>query len=145
MVRVPYKGAAQAMPDLMAGRVEVDFAPLSAGLPYVKDGRLRILAIVLPERSPFAPDVPTMIESGVKGISLPGWQAMFASAKARREIVEQLNREIRLTLQAHEVRAQFDRQAVRVEGSTPEALTVMIAEDLRTWRTFIRENGINAE
>lgn len=145
MVGVPYKGGAQSMPDLVAGRVQVNFAPLSAGLPYVRDGRLRMLAILLPQRSPLVPDVPTMAEAGVPGISVPGWQAILAPAKTPKEIIDRLFREIDRTLQSLEVRAQFDRQAVQVEGSTPEALAAVIEEDLRTWRQFIRENGLTPE
>ena len=59
MVRVPYKGGAQSMPDLIAGRVQANFAPVSAALPYVRDGRLRMLAVLLLQRSPLVPDVPT--------------------------------------------------------------------------------------
>ena len=134
MVRVPYKGGAQSMPDLIAGRVQANFAPVSAALPYVRDGRLRMLAVLLLQRSPLVPDVPTMAETGVPGISVPGWQAIFAPAKTPKEIIDRLFREIDRTLQSPEVRAQFDRQAVQVEGSTPEALAAIIEEDLRTWR-----------
>ena len=142
MLRVPCKGAAQAMPDLIAGRVQVNFGPLWGGLPYVKDGRLRVLASLMPERSAVTPDVPTMAEAGMPGVSVPTWQALFAPAKTPREIVDRLSREVNLILRSPEVRAQSDRQTFQVEGSTPEALAAVIKEDLRAWRQFIRENGI---
>jgi len=145
MVRVPYKGAAQALPDLVAGRVQVNFAPVSASLPYVKDGRLRMLAVLLPERSRFAPDVPSLAEAGVAGVSVPGWQAVLAPAKTPREIIDRLNREINRALHAPEVRTLFERQSVQVEGSTVEELAATIKEDLRTWSQFIRQYGIAAD
>jgi tripartite-type tricarboxylate transporter receptor subunit TctC len=145
MARVPYKGAAQAMPDLIAGRVQVTFGPISGGLQYVKDGRLRMLASLLPQRSPATPDVPTMVEAGVAGVSVPSWQAIFGPAKTPREIIVRLSREVNLILQGPGVRAQLDRQALQVEGSTPEALAANLKEDLRTWAQFIRENGLAPE
>jgi len=145
MVRVPYKGAAQALPDLMAGRVQLNFAPLSAGLPYVRDGRLRMLAILLPKRSPAVPDVPTMSEAGVLGISVPSWQGVLAPVKTPGKIVELLSREINRVLLDPEVRAQFDRQGVQAEASTPQALAATLREDAQTWRQFIRQNGLDRQ
>ena len=104
-----------------------------------------MLAIVLPQRSPLLPDVPTMAEAGVPGIRVPGWQAIFAPAKVPKEVIARLNREIERVLHDPEVRGQLEQQAVQVEASTPEALAAIIEDDLRTWREFIRENGLVAE
>ena len=145
MVRVPYKGGTQALPDLLAGRVQVNFAPVSAWLPYVKESRLRMLAVLLPQRSRFAPDVPTLTEAGVPDVSVPGWQAVFAPTKTPREIIDRLNGEINQSLHAPEVRAQFERQAAQVQGSTAEELAAMIKDDLGTWSEFIRQYGIAAD
>jgi tripartite-type tricarboxylate transporter receptor subunit TctC len=145
MVRVPYKGAAQAMPDLIAGRVQVNFGPASGGLPYVKDGRLRVLATLSQQRSAATPDVPTMAEAGVSGISVPNWQAIFGPAKTPREIVDQLSREVNSILQSPEVQAQLERQGLHVEGSTPQVLAATVQEDTRAWELFIRENGLTPE
>jgi tripartite-type tricarboxylate transporter receptor subunit TctC len=145
MLRVPYKGAAQAMPDLIAGRIQVNFAPISAGLPYVKDGRLRILASLLAERSPATPEVPTMTEAGLPAISVPTWQAIFGPAKTPGEILDRLSREVNLILQGSDVRAQLERQVLHVEGSTPPALSAIVREDMRAWGQFIRENGLAPE
>jgi putative tricarboxylic transport membrane protein len=145
MVRVPYKGGAQAMPDLVAGRVEVYLTPISLGLPHAKDHRLRLLATLLPQRSAAAPDVPTLAEAGVPGVSVPTWQAIFAPRKTPREITERLSLETKLVLKDPGVQAQFDRQTLQIEGSTPEALAAIVREESRTWGQFIRENGITPE
>lgn len=145
MTRVPYKGGAQAMPDLLAGRVQVYFTPFALALPYTKDGRLRMLGTLLPQRSPAAPDVPTMTEAGMPGISVPTWQAIFGPPKTPRPIVDHISREVNLALQDPEVRLQFDRLSLQVEGSTPERLAVVIGQDIETWRFFIRENDIPQE
>jgi tripartite-type tricarboxylate transporter receptor subunit TctC len=145
MTRVPYKGGAQAMPDLLAGRVQVYFTPVSLALPYVKDGRLRMLGILLPQRSPAALDVPTMTEAGMPGVSVPTWQAIFGPPKTPREVVDLLSRQVNLALQDTEVAVQFDRLTLQVEGSTPEMLAVVIGRDVETWQVFIRENDIPQE
>src|SRR6266849_1919477 len=142
MVRVPYKGAAQAIPDLVAGRVQVDFAPLSAGLPHVKEGRLRVLATTLPRRSAAAPDVPTMVEAGVPGVTISPWAGIFGPAKTPKEIVDRLSHELNVVLRLPDVRAQFDKQGFQAEGSTPEALAAILREELRTWKEVIRQTGI---
>lgn len=84
-------GGAQLMPDLVSGRVQLYFGPLVSGLPQVRDGRLRLLAVIAPQRNPLAPAVPTLAEAGVAGIAgvaLPSWQAIFAPAGRPPEIAD---------------------------------------------------------
>jgi tripartite-type tricarboxylate transporter receptor subunit TctC len=145
MTRVPYKGGAQAMPDLLAGRVQVYFTPLALALPYAKDGRLRMLGTLMPQRSPVAPDVPTMNEGGMPGVAVPTWQAIFSPPHSPREITVRISREINLILSDADVRMQFERLVMQAEGSTPERLAAIIAQDTETWRVFIRENDIPRE
>ncbi|MBI3375298.1 MAG: tripartite tricarboxylate transporter substrate binding protein [Betaproteobacteria bacterium] len=142
MVRVPYKGAAQAIPDLVAGRVQLDFVPISAGLAHARDGRLRMLATVLPKRIPVAPEVPTMAEAGMPGVTVSPWQGIFGPPKLPREIVERLARELSQILQSAEVRAHYDRQGFQPETSSPEALTAMLRNDIQVWGQIVREAGI---
>lgn len=145
MLRVPYKGSALAMPDLIAGRVEVTFTPIAAGLPYAKDGRLRLIATLLPKRIAAAPDVPTMAEAGMPAVTVPSWQAVFGPANLPRGTVERLNRDINAALRDPAVRTLLDRQALNIEGSTPEALATIVRTDMRLWEQFIRENDIPRE
>jgi tripartite-type tricarboxylate transporter receptor subunit TctC len=145
MTRVPYKGAAQAMPDLIAGRVQVNFGPLSVGLPYVRDGRLRVLATLLPERSPFAPEVPTLAEAGYPEAGVPTWQALFMPAKTPQEVVDRISGEVNEVLRDRVVRAQLDRLSFQIEGSTPRALGATIRADARLWEQFVREYGLASE
>ena len=145
MVRVPYKGASQAMPDLIAGRVQVNFGPVSGGLPLVKEGRLRMLATLLPQRAATIPDVPTLAEAGVTNLSVPSWQALLAPAKTPRKIVEYLSRETNRVLVNAEVQGKLNGLSLQVEGSTPEALAATLREDFRIWAQFVRESGITPE
>lgn len=145
MTRVPYKGAAQAIPDLLTGRIQVGIMPASAGLPHVQKGRLRALATFLPRRSAAAPDVPTIAEAGMPGVSVNPWVGLFGPAKTPKEIVDRLSRELTLILQQPETQKQFDRQAFQAEGSTPDVLAGYLKHDLETWAVTIRESGIERD
>lgn len=145
MVRVPYKGGAQAIPDLIEGRVEVYFTPLSLSLPHARSGRLRMLATMLPRRSALAPDVPTMTEAGVTGISVPNWNAILLPPKTSSEISKRISDELQRILRQPDLRAAYDSQGLQAEGSTREEAAAVIAADFETWRRFIRENNIPQE
>ena len=145
LVHVPYKGGAAAMPDLIAGRVQLNIGPFAAGLPHVKAGKLRMLATLLPKRSPAAPDVPTLAEAGVQNVTSPTWQAIFAPPKTPKNVTDRLAKEVALALRDEKLHAQFDGLAVQGESSTPEALTVIVNEDTITWRRFVHENNIPQE
>lgn len=145
MVRVPYKGGSQVIPDLLAGRVQVHFGTMSSALPYTIDGRLRMLAVLLPQRSAAAPEVPTLAESGMPDISVPTWQAIFAPRGTSPEIVGRVARAVASALQGAELRAQYARQLLQIEESTPQALAALIEADAIAWRQFARDNDIKPE
>ena len=145
MLRVPYKGGAQAMPDVVAGRVQVYITPIALGLPYAKDGRLRLLATLSAQRSATAPAVPTITEAGVAGVSVPTWQGIVGPPGMPKDIVDRLHRGLAQALQDPEVRAQFERQSLEIEGSAPAAFTAVIRDDLGAWSQFVRDNEITAE
>lgn len=146
MVRVPYKGGAQVMPDLLAGRVQLHIGPISLHLPYAKEGRLRILATLLAQRSPVAPDVPTLVEAGVYGVAVPTWQAMLAPAKTPREVTDRLARELQEVLSDPAVQTRLEQQTMQVQTqASTEALAATIRHDLRTWQQFIRDSGITQQ
>jgi tripartite-type tricarboxylate transporter receptor subunit TctC len=140
MVRVPYKGMAQAMPDLIAGNVHLLFGPMTAGLPFAKDGRIRILATLLPGRNPNTPDVPTLEEAGLKDVRVLSSQMILAPAKTPREVVDRVHKEMRALLADPEIRAQFDKQAIIVEETTPQQLRALFDSVDRTWAQFARES-----
>ena len=145
MVRVPYKGGAQAMPDVIAGRVQVYFTPMSIGHGYAQSGKLRMLATLSPERSPLAPNVPTMGEAGVKGVTLPSWNGIFAPPKTPPHIAEQLSKEVRMAVQDTEVRTAFAQRGVQPVGSTPAELAALIVKDEELWRKFVRDSKLDPQ
>jgi tripartite-type tricarboxylate transporter receptor subunit TctC len=145
MVRVPYKGEGPATIDLMSGLVHLMFATPTNTLGPAKEGRLRVLATLLPQRSPMAPDAPTMAESGAPKLSIVPWAGFFGPAKLPPDIVARLNRELTAILKRPEVREQIARQAFDVEGSTPEELAAYTKEQAEVWKTAVRDSGMPLE
>lgn len=145
MVHVPYKGDAPATADLVAGRVQVMFATPGTALAQVKEGRLRVLATLLANRSPLAPDVPTTAEVGLLKLSITPWGGFFGPAKMPREIVERLSRDTNTVLARPEVRAQLDRYAFEGRGSSPEELAAYLKEQIDVWRRTVKEIGIQPD
>ena len=144
-VRVPYRGGAPLMPDLASGRVQFNFGPLGSGLPLVKDGKLRVLAVLSAQRSPLAPDVPTLAEGGLAAVTVPSWQALFGPPGMPLEIADRLSREVTAALGNPEIRAQLERLALQVDGSTPVALAAAVSRDTQAWRSFVQEYEIPQE
>jgi tripartite-type tricarboxylate transporter receptor subunit TctC len=144
-LRVPYRGGQQLMPDLLAGRIQFNIGPLSGGLPHVRDGKLRLLAVLLPQRSALAPDTPTLDEAGITSVVLPTWQAILAPPNTPREVVERLSRDVARSLGEAGLRGQLEQQGLLVQAAGPEALAATIARDVETWRTFVRDYNIPQE
>ncbi|HET9579142.1 MAG TPA: tripartite tricarboxylate transporter substrate binding protein [Usitatibacter sp.] len=143
MTRIPYKGGAQAIPDLVAGRVHVYFTPVGPlALGHVKEGRLRLLATLTHERLAVVPDVPTLAQAGVQGVSVPTQQMVLAPAATPGSIVDRLAREIGAALQDASVRSELDKQSLIVEASTPSQLGETIREISREWASFVREHHL---
>lgn len=145
MTRVPYKGGAQAMPDLLAGRIQVMFGPVSLAQPHAKSGALRVLATLLPQRSAALPEVPTISEAGQPDVSVPTWQSIFVPARTPRAVVARLAAELSAALAKPELRAEFERRALVVETSTPQELAATVVQDQAAWTRLIAEYKLGQE
>lgn len=145
MVRVPYKGEGAATLDLVSGRVQLMFATPTNALGPAKEGRLRVLATLLPERSPMVPQAPTMVEAGAPRLSIVPWAGFFAPAGTPRDIVTRLHRDLTEILARPEVREQIARQAFEVQSSSPEELAAYVKEQVEVWRTAVRDSGLPLE
>jgi tripartite-type tricarboxylate transporter receptor subunit TctC len=144
-LRVPYRSGTQAMQDLLAGRAQFHLAPLGLGLPHVKDGKLRLLAVLASERSPLAPDVPTMSEAGFPNVIVPTWQSLVAPAGTPKAVTERLAREVEMALRDPGVRGQLEQIGMQVRGQGSDALAATIARDTEVWRAFVRDNDVGQE
>lgn len=146
MVHVPYKGSAQAIPDLVTGRVQVSFdSSLNLVLPQVKAGKLRILATMMPHRSPLAPDAPTLGESGIPNVATHPWGGLFGPAKMPQPIAERLAREVERILKQPETRAPLEQMGFEPEGSTPDEFRAFVKAQLAEWRRVVAEGGMTIE
>jgi tripartite-type tricarboxylate transporter receptor subunit TctC len=144
MVRIPYKQS--PVMELVAGRIQLYFGPVGNALAQSKEGRVRLLATLVPERTPLTPDVPTLGEAGGIGITSGySYQMFLAPAKTPREVVERLSREINAAVANPQVRAELEKVSLMAEGMTPAQLSRQIADAQRTWAQFFREAGVEAQ
>lgn len=145
IVHVPYKGEVQLNTDLVAGRVQMAIATPGVALQHVKDGRLRVLATLLGNRSPLAPDVPTMAEAGVTQLTISPWAAVFGPARMPKEVVDRLSRAMAEVMARRDVLAQLDRYAFEGRSSTPEELRTFVRDQLEMWRRTVKAVGITPD
>lgn len=143
-VRIPYKGEAPALPDLMAGRIQFGFFT-GGSYPLAREGKLRVLATLLPKRSAIAPEVPTIEEAGVTGLSTSSWVGLFGPAHMPAPVVERLSREFRTALSHPDVVDGVGRVGLLARSSTPAELAALVKEQLETWRRILREAGMAVE
>jgi len=145
LTHVPYRSASQAVVDLNEGRIEIQFGATGASLPFVRDGKLRALAVTSMKRSPALPGVPTLSEAGLTGYDATLWVAVMMPAASPPAIVGRLNRELHAVLTAPEVQDGLAAQAVQIDPGSPEELHDRIGRDIDKWRALATAAGIRAE
>jgi tripartite-type tricarboxylate transporter receptor subunit TctC len=145
MVHIPYKGDGPLSLDLVGGRVHLAIATPGTLAPQVKEGKLRALATLLPNRNQLLPDAPTMTEAGLEGVSITPWGGLFGPAKMPKEIVDRLARELAVVLAKPEVRDAFGRLAFEPRSSTPQELSAFVAEQLEAYRRVTRAVGLSLD
>ncbi|HYC46666.1 MAG TPA: tripartite tricarboxylate transporter substrate binding protein [Burkholderiales bacterium] len=145
IVHVPYKGAAAAALAVVTGEAHMMFSSTTAVLPHIRTKRLTALAVTSPARSPLAPEVPTLVESGVRGVELGSWYAIVAPAATPREIVARLNAELVSLASVPEYRQQLEKLAFEPLTSKPEQFAGFVKGELDKWGKVIRAAGIKPE
>ncbi len=145
LVHVPYKGVAPALADLLGGQVDVMFTGMSTGLPQVRNGRLTALAVSGPKRSPIAPDIPTVAESGLPNFSFMTWYGVVAPAATPPERVERLSAELRKAMQDPALREQLDQLGVEAAPSSPAAFARFMDEESARYEQIIKLTGAKGE
>jgi tripartite-type tricarboxylate transporter receptor subunit TctC len=138
---VPFSGVGPATTALLAGQVDVSLLTPVGAVPYMKGGRLKVLATTGKARSPFLPDVPTVAESGVPGYELTGWIAMLAPAGTPKDVVARLQRESARALRDPDVLKQLQLANVEPVGSTPEEFAPFLKSEIATWAKVIKQSG----
>lgn len=145
LMHVPYKGSAGAVQDLLGGQIGFMFLPVHVAATYVKSGRLDALAVGSATRSVVLPEVPTLIEQGVKDANIDMWYGLFAPKGTPQPIVDQLNREVAAILNAPEARKVFEAQGLVPTASTPAALADIVVKDRARWADVVKSRGIQPE
>jgi tripartite-type tricarboxylate transporter receptor subunit TctC len=145
LAHVPYKGAAPAVQDLVAGQIDglVDNPPLV--LPHIKSGAIKALAWAAPQRMAILPDVPTAAEAGLPGFEASSWFALVAPAGTPKEIVARLNAEAAKILKDPKMAEQFAQRGIRLVGNSAEEFAVFIPKERARWGEIVKASGVKLE
>lgn len=145
MLHVPYKGTGQAVTDLLAGQIDLMFAPAQSVMPHVQAGKLRALAVTSAKRYSIIPDLPTVAEAGVPGYEAVGWFGLLAPVRTPAAIVEKLSADANKALGEPEVKQQMMILGAEPSGDTPAQFARFIHDDQAKWSRLMRERGIVPE
>ncbi|MFM7008486.1 MAG: Bug family tripartite tricarboxylate transporter substrate binding protein [Betaproteobacteria bacterium] len=144
MTHVPYKGTALAMPDLMAGRLDLMFDSISVSLPHIRDGKVRALAVTSPQPSSVAPNIPTLSQF-VPGYESLTWFGVFGPAGLPTAIQDKLNQALNKAIQNPALLAQFAKLGFDAAGGTPQEFAKKMAEETAMWQKVITDGNITIE
>jgi len=144
MTHVPYKGSGGALADVLAGRVPVYYMNLMLALPYLKDGRLRALGVTSSQRSPIAPEIPTIDEAGLPGYEMTTWYGLFVQGATPRGVVAKLQRELARILDQADTKERIAADGMTVVASTPEQFAEFLKRETEKYTRIIEAAGIKA-
>ena len=145
IVHVPHKGIPEALTDTITGRVHLFMAPFGASAGLVRDGKLRALAVSTPKRTRMNPEIPTIAESGLPGFRYDSWNALFASAKTPRAVIDKLNREASRALKLPDVEQRLHAIGIEPVTTTPAELDKFVAQQLKQAVALAQKAGIKPE
>ncbi len=145
LVHVPYKGTAGAVQDLLGGQIGYMFLPVHVSAQHIRAGKLKAIAAGSPQRLPQLPDVPTLGESGLKGVDVDMWYGFFAPKGTPAEVVERLNQEVAAILNSPEAKSVFEAQGLSPTSSTPVQLGEIVVRDRARWAAVVAKRGIQPE
>ena len=145
IVHVPYKGGGAAVTDLIAGQISMYFGTTPSTMPHVRTGRLRALGVTTAKRTPAAPDVPTIAESGLPGYEQSAWHGLLAPAGTPEAIITKLHAEVVRALRSKEIAERFAVQGIDVIGSSPAEFAAFIKQDLAKYEKLVKTAGIRID
>ncbi len=145
MARIPYRGSAQMLPDLLEGRVHLAFMPAGTGAAHARSGKLKALACNVPQRLPGLSEVPTLLEAGVPALGWQGYHFILAPKGLPTAVAQRLAVALGRASQDAEFRSGLERLLIPVEALSAEQTTSAIREGERTWARFVRDNNVVPE
>ena len=145
MTHVPYKGGPLAMVDLMAGNIQLIFATLATGMPYIRAGRVRTLAVASAQRFALLPEVPTVAEAGVPGYAIHNWAGVFVAAGTPRPIIDRLNVEIVKALAPPDVRQKLLEMGLVAATNTPDQFASFIQSETVKWAKVVKDANLKLD
>jgi tripartite-type tricarboxylate transporter receptor subunit TctC len=143
MTHVPYKGSGPAINDVLAGQIQLSFAPFPLVLEHIKAGKLKAIAVTGSSRHPLLPATPTVAEAGVAGYEALGWFALMAPANTPKPVVDKLNRELNRIIQQPEVKATLAKEGAEPVGGTPEAASRSMVEETKKWSALVKKLNLS--
>ena len=144
-VHIPYKGSAPANVDLAGGQIQFMTDTVNSVMAFVRDKRMKMLAVTTAKRMSLFPDVPTLAESGMPGFEVGAWQGLMVPANTPRPVIQRLNAEVMKALQNPEVRQKLALQGVEPLGSSPEEYAVYIKDEIARWDKVVKQAGLSLE
>lgn len=145
MQHIPYKGRAEAIPDLIGGRIQMIFDNMPSALPLVQGGKLKGLAVTSAQRSPAAPNIPTIAESGLPGFEATSWFALLGAPGIPRDVQMRINAETLKVMAMPDVKDRLARLGLDPHPGTPEALASLIQAETAKWARVVKASGAKIE
>jgi tripartite-type tricarboxylate transporter receptor subunit TctC len=142
---VPYRGTAPLLTDLVAGQTQFNFSNPLGSMPLVQAGKLRVLGVAAPKRLEFAPQIPTISESGLPGFETGVWFAFFTTGGTPRDAVQRLNTELIRTLSAPDVRQKLTAGGAIIHTTTPDELSAYLRSEMQKWAQVVKAAGVTPE
>jgi tripartite-type tricarboxylate transporter receptor subunit TctC len=142
MTHIPYKGGSgQMVSDLLAGQVQLASMGLPPAMPYVKSGRLRVIAVTSAKRSPLLPQAPTVAETGLPGYEVNSWYGVFAPPALPKEIIAKINADIVTVLALADVKERLAGLGAEPQPMTPDDFGKFVRDDIAKWSKVVKESG----
>jgi tripartite-type tricarboxylate transporter receptor subunit TctC len=146
MTHIPYKGGSgQMVSDLLAGQVQLASMGLPPAMPYVKSGRLRVIAVTSAKRSPLLPDVPTVAETGLPGYEVNSWYGVFAPPALPKELVTKINADVVAILGAADLKDRLAALGAEPQPMTPDEFGRFVRDDIAKWAKVVKESGAKVD
>ncbi len=145
ITHVPYKGSGPAVVDLIAGHVSMNFDTMPPVLPHIRNGKMRALALTTPQRSPQLPQVPTMIEAGLKGFEMTNWYGVMAPSAAPRDIIARLNADINKIMAMPDAKAKLEESGAQLSPQSTEQFAKFLGGEVIKYAKLIKAAGVSID